>query len=71
MQQYISGGKTAKVIFLTQEINKILIELQSLADDHFQISPECIKKQQVEDLYMIYLRLSRVLHKAKAIRELE
>ena len=54
---------------LTQNIKAILNELQELANDHFQINPEYITDEQVEELQTVYKFLKATLKKAKRVSQ--
>jgi len=58
-----------EVITLTQNIKAILNELQQLADDHFQLSPEYITEEQAEDLQTVHKWLKATLKKAKRVSQ--
>ena len=58
-----------EVITLTQNIKAMLNELQELADDHFQLSPEYITEEQVEDLQTVHKWLKATLKKAKRVSQ--
>ena len=58
---------TNEVITLTQNIKAIINELQELTEDHFNLSPEYITDEQVEDLQTVHKWLKASLRKAKRI----
>ena len=58
-----------EVITLTQNIKAMLNELQELANDHFQLSPEYITEEQVEDLQTVHKWLKATLKKAKRVSQ--
>ena len=60
---------TNEVITLTQNIEKMLNELQELANDHFQLNPEYITEEQVEDLQTVHKFLKATLKKAKRVSQ--
>ena len=60
---------TNEVITLTQNIEKMLNELQELANDHFQLSPEYTTEEQVEDLQTVHKFLKATLKKAKRVSQ--
>ena len=62
-------NNTNEVITLTQNIKTMLNELQELADDHFQLSPEYITEEQVEDLQTVHKWLKATLKKAKRVSQ--
>jgi len=62
-------NNTNEVITLTQNIKTILNELQELVDDHFQLSPEYITEEQVEDLQTVHKWLKATLKKAKRVSQ--
>ena len=60
-------NNTNEVIILTQNIKTMINELQQLANDHFQLSPEYITEEQVEDLQTVHKWLKATLKKAKRV----
>jgi hypothetical protein len=60
---------TNEVITLTQNIKSMLNELQELANDHFQLNPEYITEEQVEDLQTVHKFLKATLKKAKRVSQ--
>ena len=60
---------TNEVITLTQNIKAMLNELQELANDHFQLNPEYITEEQVEDLQTVHKFLKATLKKAKRVSQ--
>lgn len=60
---------TNEVITLTQNIKAMLNELQELANDHFQLIPEYITEEQVEDLQTVHKFLKATLKKAKRVSQ--
>ena len=62
-------NKTNEVITLTQNIKAMLNELQELAADHFQLSPEHITDEQVEDLQTVHKWIKHTLKKAKRVSQ--
>ena len=60
---------TNEVITLTQNIKAMLNELQELANDHFQLIPEYITEEQVEDLQTVHKFLKSTLKKAKRVSQ--
>ena len=58
-----------EVITLTQNIKSMLNELQELANDHFQLNPEYITVEQVEDLQTVLNFLKATLKKAKRVSQ--
>lgn len=60
---------TNEVITLTQNIKVMLSELQELADDHFQLSPEHITDEQVEELQTVHKWLKATLKKTKRVSQ--
>ena len=58
-----------EVITLTQNIKAMLNELQELANDHFQLIPEYITEEQVEDLQTVHKFLKATLKKAKRVSQ--
>ena len=60
---------TNEVITLTQNIKAMLNELQELANDHFQLIPEYITEEQVEDLQTVHKFLKAILKKAKRVSQ--
>ena len=58
-----------EVITLTQNIKAMINELQELANDHFQLSPEYITEEQVEDLQTVHKWLKATLKKAKRVSQ--
>jgi hypothetical protein len=60
---------TNEVIILTQNIKAMLNELQELAEDHFQLSPEYITDEQVEELQTVHRWLKTTLKKAKRVSQ--
>lgn len=60
---------TNEVITLTQNIEKMLNELQELANDHFQLNPEYTTEEQVEDLQTVHKFLKATLKKAKRVSQ--
>jgi len=60
---------TNEVITLTQNIKSMLNELQELANDHFQLSPEFTTEEQVEDLQTVHKFLKATLKKAKRVSQ--
>jgi hypothetical protein len=62
-------NNTNEVIILTQNIKTMINELQQLANDHFQLSPEYITEEQVEDLQTVHKWLKATLKKAKRVSQ--
>lgn len=62
-------NNTNEVITLTQNIKAMLNELQELANDHFQLIPEHITEEQVEDLQTVHKFLKATLKKAKRVSQ--
>ena len=60
---------TNEVMMLTQNIEKMLNDLQDLANDHFQLNPEYITEEQVEDLQTVHKFLKATLKKAKRVSQ--
>ena len=60
---------TNEVITLTHNIKAMLNELQELANDHFQLIPEYITEEQVEDLQTVHKFLKAILKKAKRVSQ--
>jgi hypothetical protein len=60
---------TNEVITLTHNIKAMLNELQELANDHFQLIPEYITEEQVEDLQTVHKFLKATLKKAKRVSQ--
>jgi len=58
-----------EVMMLTQNIKTMINELQELADDHFQLNPEYITEEQVEDLQTVHKWLKATLKKAKRVSQ--
>jgi hypothetical protein len=61
--------KTNKVMILTQSIKTMLNQLQELADDHFELSPEYITDEQIEELQIVHKWLKATLKKAKRVSQ--
>ena len=61
--------KTNKVMILTQNIKTMLNQLQELADDHFELSPEYITDEQMEELQIVHKWLKATLKKAKRVSQ--
>ena len=62
-------NNTNDVMTLTHNIKTMINELQELADDHFQLSPEYITEEQVEDLQTVHKWLKATLKKAKRVSQ--
>jgi hypothetical protein len=60
---------TNEVITLTQNIKAMLNELQELAADHFQLSPEYITDEHAEELQTVHKWLKATLKKAKRVSQ--
>ena len=60
---------TNEVMRLTQNIKEMLTQMQELAEDHFQLSPEYITDEQVEELQTVHKWLKATLKKAKRVSQ--
>ena len=58
-----------EVMMITQNIKVMLNELQELANDHFQLNPEYITEEQVEELQTVHKFLKATLKKAKRVSQ--
>ena len=47
----------------------MLNQLQELADDHFELSPEYITNEQMEELQIVHKWLKATLKKAKRVSQ--
>ena len=62
-------NNTNAVMILTQNIKRMLNEMQELSEDHFNLSPECIRNKQVEELQTVHRWLKATLKKARRVAE--
>ena len=58
---------TNEAIMLTQNIKETLNQLQELTDDHFNLDPEYITDDQIEDLHTVQKWLQKTLRKAHKV----